>query len=1481
MAGCKRRTGIDVVGDVAWGTHFCHFYQTKEDLIDILIPYFQAGLEDNEFCLWVASEPLGVEEAKASLRKVVRNLDDYIEKGQIEILNVSQWYTKSGKFEADKVLQSWIEKEKLAREKGFDGLRVSGNTLWLGSKDWEDFADYEARVDSIIGKYQIISVCSYSLDRCGALEAVEVSKNHQFALVRRDGEWEIFESSRRKQIEEALRESEQNLRNSLDNSPLGIRIITAEGELLYANQAILDIYGYSSIEELKATPAKQRYTPESYTEHRERVRRRRQGKPIPSNYEISIVRKDGEVRHLAVHRREVVWNGETQFQSLYEDITERKKAEEALRESQERYSRLYEGINEAVALFTLPDFRISHWNKRFEDLQKLIIAKDTEDVTITDIAAAVEADDWNRAMEDLDKKLAGESVPELYEIRTKDLEGKRRVLEVKPSFFKEKGQVVGVQVAMTDITKRKQAEKALRQSEERYRALFDSTVVGTFVIDAETMKVVLCNQAAAKAFGFNSVEEALGINPLDFIPPNDKERVLKIIVKDMFEENLRQTNEFRAVTKDGREMCISAVGTKIMHQGRLAGLVSFTDITERKQAEEMLRASEERYRWLADNVKDAIWLMDLGLNLLWLSPSCEKLRGYTVEEMKTMPLDKHVTPESYQRAMGLFLKAKDDEKQGNLDPGRFYGGEFEFFRKDGSTFWGDCKMSFMRNEKGEATAMLFEGFDITERKRAEEALRESEERCSQLYKGISEAVALFRLPEFKISYWNKSFEEYAKQTYGKDVEDISATDVPLSVEADDWNVAMEALAKALAGEPVPDVYEFRIKDLEGKRRVIEVKPAFYKERGQVVGVQVMIADITERKQAEEALKESEERYRSLFENSIEAVFTSNLDGKITSGNKALEELTGYDLEELVGMNWEKTVAPESVASVLKKYNKLLRTGEPIHSMVYETVRKDGARRLTEGYVNLVRKGNRIVGFRGNVRDITERVKAEKALRENEEKLRLMFESVADGIVVTDLNGIIIEANRRAVEINGSRSKNELLGKSTFEFIAPHDREKAAKNMQKTLEQGSTGEIEYTLLKADGSEFPGELSASVLRDASGNPSGFIAVLEDITERKRVEEELQRIERLESIGTLAGGIAHDFNNFLTGILGNITLAKGYVEPKGDAFDRLVEAEKASLWAKNLTQQLLTFARGGVPIKKITSMAELIKDSASFALRGSDVRCEFSLAEDLWPAEIDTGQIGQVIHNVVINADEAMPEGGTVNIRAKNTVLETGTALPLPEGNYVEIRIEDHGVGIPKEYLNRIFDPYFTTKHRGSGLGLATAYSIVKNHGGYIRVESKFGVGTTCYIYLPALEKAIVAKKEVVVEAPVAGKGRILIMDDEEIIRELLSKVLLRAGYEVELASDGAEAIKRYARAKESGRQFDAVILDLTVPGGMGGKEAIKRLRKIDPNVKAIVSSGYATDPIMAHFRKYGFSAIATKPYSAGEMERILHGVIKGEV
>lgn len=414
--------------------------------------------------------------------------------------------------------------------------------------------------------------------------------------------------------------------------------------------------------------------------------------------------------------------------------------------------------------------------------------------------------------------------------------------------------------------------------------------------------------------------------------------------------------------------------------------------------------------------------------------------------------------------------------------------------------------------------------------------------------------------------------------------------------------------------------------------------------------------------------------------------------------------------------------------------------------------------------------------------------------------------------------------------------------------------------------------------------PGESTRHFENTLIGNVTdehllGFWWLRRDISDKKKTEEEIFKAHKLESLGILAGGIAHDFNNLLTAILGNVSLAKTYLDEGHRAHDKMAVAAKATFRAQELTRQLLTFARGGAPIKKTASISELLKDCAAFVLRGVNIRTGFSLPSDLWHVHMDAGQISQVVNNLIINAVQALPEeGGRILVRAINVQVEEDSSLPLKPGKYVRISISDNGGGIAGEHMRKVFDPYFTTKEKGSGLGLATSYSIIKKHEGHITVWSKIGVGTTFYFFLPASPpkpKRIQSSEE----APIRGTGRVLVMDDEEMIRNLVAELLTSLGYDVACAADGKEAIRLYADALKSDKPFDAAIIDLTIPGGMGGKEAMRKLLKLDPHLKAIVSSGHSKDEVMSRYADYGFKGVLPKPYDGKQLSQELFRVIQG--
>lgn len=510
---------------------------------------------------------------------------------------------------------------------------------------------------------------------------------------------------------------------------------------------------------------------------------------------------------------------------------------------------------------------------------------------------------------------------------------------------------------------------------------------------------------------------------------------------------------------------------------------------------------------------------------------------------------------------------------------------------------------------------------------------------------------------------------------------------------------------------------------------------------------------------------------------------------------------------------------------------------------------------------------------------------EEALGKSKQLCEKTFSSLRDAIIISEYDtGKIIDCNGAATHIFGYR-REEMLGQTTDLLYSSDEANRICDAcLTSSSEKYLADFSECEMKRKDGSMFLAEHAVLPLED-NGKIICLVSVVRDITERKKNEEESLRSEKLESLGLLASGIAHDFNNLMTGVLGNLSLLKNLMNQQDSSYQILQEAERAALKTKALTLQFLTFSKSGSLAKKAASIVELVKESAHLVLSGSNARAEFVIPEEILAVEIDEVQIAQVMDNLIINARQAMPEGGVITIsfanimKARNNHVCPKCGQYLEEKEYVKIAIADHGCGIPREHLSKIFDPYFTTKQEGSGLGLATAYSIVKRHGGHISVESEVGLGTTFSVYLPA-----VREKHVL---PRAGKNippheqrKILVMDDKEVVREAAKWMLSSMGFTVIFARDGDEAIARYTEALQAGAPFDAVILDVTIPGGMGGGETIEKLYAIDPHVKAIISSGYASDIQISDYRKYGFVEQLEKPYRMQELRDTLSRVLDSQ-
>ncbi len=625
---------------------------------------------------------------------------------------------------------------------------------------------------------------------------------------------------------------------------------------------------------------------------------------------------------------------------------------------------------------------------------------------------------------------------------------------------------------------------------------------------------------------------------------------------------------------------------------------------------------------------------------------------------------------------------------------------------------------------------------------------------------------------------------------------------------------------------------------------------------------------------EEQIFEQLQLFRALLDNISDPVYFKDTSGMYIGYNKAFQDYFGLDHDSYVG----KTVfdLPISRKEAMLHHKADVELIQLPGTKIYETpvTFSDSSMRYIISKKSTFRKADGAIGgIVGVITDITRLKRAEEALEESRARFKDLSRASFEAVVFIE-NGVITDVNKRFYEMFGY-SDNEIIGKKANDLIAPEGR-----TFFNEIAASQNGETHKTLgLKSKGIVFPVEIRQRELQWSENNVR--ISIIRDLSEQKNMEDETLKSKNLQSVGTLAAGIAHDFNNLLMAIVGNISLAKMSIPQNEKTTEFLNEAERIVFMGKNLTQQLLTFSHSGDLVRKVVFIGRTLRDVTDKILEGSSVRPRYIIPMDLLPVEVDEDQIKQVIRNMIMNAKEAMPSGGTIVISCENVSITPQDKLPLIKEDHIRISIHDEGVGIPEENISKVFDPYFTTKgmssQKGVGLGLAICYSIVRKHNGYILIDSIPGKGSTFQIYLPATKKDTI---EVSIEEETVRdrKGRILIMDDEEMILKIARELLRLMGYEATTAQNGEEAITLYRQAMELKRPFDAVILDLAIPDGIGGKEVLRELIGIDPHVKAIISSGYLNDPVIKNFKEYGFIDMLTKPYETNELNTKLRTIVK---
>ena len=1302
----------------------------------------------------------------------------------------------------------------------------------------------------------------------------------------------ITDISERKQAELKLRESESRLRTVTENAPDTILQVDRQGTITFVNRPVPGM----TVEQIVGTDVYRWVPPEQYSVVKDALEQafatgRRQ------EYESAGPGPNGEVRNYGIRVMPVVSEGRAES-AIYiaTDITERKQAEEALRESESRTRSIVESLPIGMHLYRLE-----------ADGRLVFIGANPAADKILGVDNRIFI---GKNIEEAFPPLKDTEVPRRYrDVVRSGKPWQTESIEYKDEAIKGAFEVHAFQTssatmaaAFEDITDRKRSEAALKQSEEKFRRLYNETPVMLHSIDRDG-RMVEVSDHWLKIMGYKR-DEVIGQPVTAFYTEASRKYAQEVIQPAFFRNGVVKNVAYQFVKKNGEivDVLLSATAERDAAGTVVRSQSVIEDVTERKRAEEALRESEARYRALYEGTPVMMHSIDAEGKLVSVSDHWLKKLGYTRGEVLGRSSADFLDEQSRTYARTTVLP--DFMRTGTCNDV-----PYTFRKKNGESISTLLSAIAERDETGRIVRSLAVIVDITEWRKAEDKLRASENMLQTIIDTEPECVKLLD-QDANLIMMNRAGLAMLQVD---SLDQVKGQCVCPLVTSEYRQPFLDLTRRVFQGESGTLLFE--MVGVKGRRLWLETHAVpLRNEKDEIAALLGVTRDVTERKRAEEEARRNEARMTSLYrisQKSVEneqAFLDSALHEAIALTASAIGYLYFYDeaKREFTLNSYSRDVMKECAIEERKTCYELDRTGiwgeavrqrKPLILNDFEAehpLKKgypEGHARLRKFLTVPVIMQGAVVAFVGVAKKRTDytdadvlqlnflmdsvwkmvaRGRAERALQASEERFRDLAESLPLTIFEMDLQGRFSYVNRAALEKFGYTPREFDAGLYMAQMIAPGDRERARAVMTRRLENAAEGYHEYQGLRKDGTTFPVTVvSGPILRD--GRPIGLRGIVMDLSERKQLEDERLKTQKLESLGTLAGGIAHDFNNLLQGVFGYISMAKLTHDQKEKSLAMLEQAEKALHQSVNLTSQLLTFSKGGKPLKKVIDLRPVIENAVRFALSGSRATAALSFADDLRPADADAGQIGQVVQNLVLNADQAMPEGGTVRVSVGNAP-SPGLPLGLAAGNYVMISIQDSGVGIPQQYLKKIFDPYFTTKEKGSGLGLATSYSIIKNHGGALDVVSQVGQGSTFTVYLPASEARL---------ATVAGTGplscgrtcRILLMDDEDLVRKVAYELLTGLGHSVELAAHGEEAVGKYREAVAAGQPFDVVILDLTIRGGMGGVEALRKLREIDPGVKAIVSSGYSDDAVVANYREHGFAASLKKPYDLTGLQTTL--------
>jgi len=1257
-----RTSGIDIIGDIPWGTHFCQFYQTKEDLMDVLVPYFKAGLENNEFCMWVTSQPLDVEDAKEALRRAVPDLDAYLEKEQIEIIPYTHWYVQEDSFDSERILNGWVEKLKKALANGYEGLRLSGNTFWLEKKDWNDFVQYEEEIDNIIGNYQMIALCTYCLEKCNSTEIVDVVTNHQFALIKREGKWDQIESPKRKRAEETAIQALKDWKYTFDAVPDLIAIIDTEYRIVRANRAMAAKLGmnpqectgltcYHAIHGTDRPPffCPHRQLLEDGLEHTEEVHEDSLG----GDFILSVSPLHDSKGNLigSVH--------------VARDVTERKQAIEALYEA-------YENLQ-----------------VKSEELQA-----QSEEIQMQNEELQAQSEEIQMQNEELQAQ--AEELNEAYEL--------------------------------------------LRKSEERFRTLAENSpdVISRF--DRQNRHLYV-NPAAAEPYG-RSPEEIIGKTNSELGMDPELVKFWEGHYQTVSTSGKTEKMEFHYTSPQGKEYYFNTRIVPEFVDGEVTSVLAISrDITDIKEAEIGLKEARDNlkklvekrtlklrkaYKLLRESEKGLAeaqkmsrlgnWNWNIVSNKIYWSDEIYRIFG--------------CSPQEFGATYDAFLSYVHPEDRNLVDDtvkeafnGKTYSIDHRIIRADGKERIVHEQGEVVFDRENVPVQMKGTVQDVTERKLAEKALELASKYNRSLIEASLDPLVTIG-SDGKITDVNSSTE----MVTGYSRDELIGTD--FSDYFTEPDKAKEGYKHVFQEGLVRD-YPLEILHRDGHITHVRYNASVYRdETGEVIGVFAAARDITELKEAEEKIK----KLVSAVESSDDAVITMSLNGMITSWNKGAETVYGYPAEEILGKNMS-VLEPDNLKGEIKQLIERIKQGEGINH--YETVRLKKDSTLIDISVTLSSvfdDSGKIIALSAIARDITERKKAEEALRLSNIYNRSLLEASLDPLVTIGPDGKITDVNKATEQVTGY-SRGELIGTDfTNYFTEP---EKAKEGYQQVFREGAVLDYALEIQHRTGSVTPVLYNASIYRDESGEVIGVFAAARDVTELKKAEKILElKLEELArsnaDLEQFAYVSSHDLQEPLRMIASYLQLLQrryqGELDERADKY--IYFAVDGASRMQNLINDLLEFSRVTTKAREFEPTdCESILNCVLSDLEVSIKENEATVSYDSLPEIMaDSTQLTQVFQNLISNAIKfRSQEAPKIHVSAEK------------EGEKWRFSVQDNGIGIDPKYSEKIFEVFKRLHKReeypGTGIGLSICKKIIERHGGNIWVESEPGRGSTFYFTLPA--------------------------------------------------------------------------------------------------------------------------------------------------